>query len=300
METRAKPKEVLIFILKCTIIHALTYWVFGIVFSNIFSYKALFEAEVVRDYMRSYDDGHLLIGALSQILRGALFGLVFWPLRNFFTEKKLGWLYMWGILVIVGIINTPAASPSSIEGVLYSKLPIWYHGIGLPEVTLQTLAFSLILVAWERKRLAALSGNAKPARPASAVALAATFSLMIGAFGYMGYAVSAIAGALLSGVTIDFKAASADMSQQIVFFVAFAFNFGLSFLVGLLKEKIRIHLVLLLCGFVAIDVIVPFVYSAIFYGAPFEIWFALLLGSVPGIIVGLCNYFMFYRTVKAG
>jgi hypothetical protein len=298
MDNIIKPKEFFIFVFKCMVIHALTYWILGIIFSNLFDYKKLFETEIIRDYMKSYDSGHLIYGALSQVIRGVLFGIVFWPFRAFLIGKKFGWLYMWGVLVIVGIINTPAASPSSIEGVLYTKVPLWYHFLGLPEVVIQTLLFSILLLKWDRKRMDVLNGVKQ--RPASKMLTTATYSLVIGSFGYMTYALTAIAGAFLSGVTIDFKAASADMSQQIVFVVAFVFNFGLSFAIGTMKEKIRIPIILLFIGFIALDIIVPYIYSWLFYGGPFEIWFALLLGIVPGAIVALSNYLLFYKNLKTG
>ncbi|MEJ2195355.1 MAG: hypothetical protein P8X73_10935 [Ignavibacteriaceae bacterium] len=51
-----------------------------------------------------------------------------------------------------GILSTPAAAPCSVEGLLYSKLLIWYHLIGLPEILLQTLTFSLVLTCWMRRK----------------------------------------------------------------------------------------------------------------------------------------------------
>ena len=61
------------------------------------------------------------------------------------------WLILWGLLVTIGILSTPAAAPSSIEGMVYTRVPMWYHLLGLPEVVLQTLAFSIWLVWWERQ-----------------------------------------------------------------------------------------------------------------------------------------------------
>lgn len=44
------------------------------------------------------------------------------------------------------------AAPGSIEGFIYTKLPLWYHLGYLPDILLQTLAFSVLLFTWERKR----------------------------------------------------------------------------------------------------------------------------------------------------
>lgn len=41
--------------------------------------------------------------------------------------------------------------PCSIEGVLNTRLPLWYHLIGLLEILLQILTFSIWLVWWEHQ-----------------------------------------------------------------------------------------------------------------------------------------------------
>jgi hypothetical protein len=47
-----------------------------------------------------------------------------------------------------------------MEGVIYSRLPFWYHLIGIPELFLQTLAFFWVAYApvagnlfWEHSRV---------------------------------------------------------------------------------------------------------------------------------------------------
>ena len=55
-----------------------------------------------------------------------------------------------GLLVGVGILSTYAAGPSSVEGVIYTELPLKYHVFGIPEVFGQALAFSMCLVGWYR------------------------------------------------------------------------------------------------------------------------------------------------------
>lgn len=54
-------------------------------------------------------------------------------------------------MVGIGILSTYAAAPGSIEGVLYTKIPVSDLVMGNFEVVGQTLAFSLILVFWTRR-----------------------------------------------------------------------------------------------------------------------------------------------------
>ena len=45
-------KEFLIFAGKVVLIHTATYFVFGLIMSNVFDYGRIFQQEVIRDYMR--------------------------------------------------------------------------------------------------------------------------------------------------------------------------------------------------------------------------------------------------------
>ncbi|HKZ89344.1 MAG TPA: hypothetical protein VJ300_03700 [Thermoplasmata archaeon] len=54
------------------------------------------------------------------------------------------------------------AVPGSIEGLVYTKLPLWFRAISLPEILLQTQAFSWLLVRWDR-RTAARAPRPSPA-----------------------------------------------------------------------------------------------------------------------------------------
>jgi hypothetical protein len=89
-----------------------------------------------------------MVGPLFQPLRGILFALVFYPLRGSLFNRKYGWLTIWGLLVIIGIFSTYGPAPASIEGLLYTQVPLWAHLRGLPEVLLQSLAYSLVLFYW--------------------------------------------------------------------------------------------------------------------------------------------------------
>ncbi len=51
----------------------------------------------------------------------------------------------------VGILSTYAAATGSVEGLLYTRLPLAYHLFGLPEVVGQAGAFSAVLVGWHRR-----------------------------------------------------------------------------------------------------------------------------------------------------
>lgn len=98
-----------------------------------------------------------MAGSLFQPTPGLLFAVVFYLLREVFFGRENGWLILWLVLVVVGIFSTFGPTPSSIEGLVYTNLPLWSHYFGLPEVLLQLLLLSVILFYWvnhpERRRL---------------------------------------------------------------------------------------------------------------------------------------------------
>lgn len=143
-------KEKRNFILKVTIAHVLTYIVCGMVFSQIFGYQNSLSDAGMRD-MNSIIVGH---APLFQIIRGLLFAIVLWMIRDVFMNKKYGWLKLWIILIILGIFNTPGTAPGSIEGFIYllpSNEPLSLQIGGMMEILIQTLIFSII-VTFKRKK----------------------------------------------------------------------------------------------------------------------------------------------------
>jgi hypothetical protein len=95
-------------------------------------------------------------------LRGFLFGIVFYALREHIFPHKRGWLTLWLVLAVVGILSPFGAAPSSIEGMLYTVLPAWFHLAGFPEVFLQAGALAFLTHYWvnhpEKKWLGWLLG----------------------------------------------------------------------------------------------------------------------------------------------
>jgi len=81
-------------------------------------------------------------------VRGILFALAFYPLRVNLFQRKYGWLMMWGLLVVLGIFSTYGPTPGSIEGLLYTQVPLASHLRGLPEVLIQSFVYALVLHAW--------------------------------------------------------------------------------------------------------------------------------------------------------
>ena len=135
-------------VLKTIVVHTITYFIMGLLASTILDYSAWYAGETLRGFMRQTSDPMVMAGPLLQPIRGFLFAAVFYLLRDALFGKKNGWLIMWAVLVIVGILSPFGPSPGSIEGMIYTVLPFSMHLKGWPEVILQALFFSLLLTYW--------------------------------------------------------------------------------------------------------------------------------------------------------
>jgi hypothetical protein len=115
---------------------------------TLLDYTSKYADPSVANLMRQTSDPLVAGGPLFQVLRGVLFGLVFYALREIVIVRKNGWLVLWLVLVIVGIISPFGAAPSSIEGMVYTHLPMWFHIAGLPEVLIQAFLLAFLTHHW--------------------------------------------------------------------------------------------------------------------------------------------------------
>jgi len=135
-------------IIKTIVSHTVTYFIMGLLASLIFDYGRLYAETSLNLLMRQTSDPLVMAGPLFQPIRGILFGLVFFLLRDILFKRQNGWLVMLLVLVVVGIISPFGPTPGSIEGMIYTIVPIGTQLIGLPEVLLQALILSGVLFYW--------------------------------------------------------------------------------------------------------------------------------------------------------
>jgi hypothetical protein len=139
-------------VIKTVVTHAVTYFLMGWLASWLFDYATFYAESGLNCMMRQLTDPIVMAGPLFQPLRGILFGLVFWLLREPFFGQKRGWLVMWVTLAVLGILGTFGPTPGSLEGMFFTVFPLSVHLKGLPEVLLQSLLMSLILFYWVNRR----------------------------------------------------------------------------------------------------------------------------------------------------
>jgi len=141
--------------IKTTQVHTVTYFLVGLLSFLIFDYATRYADPSVAAALRPTDHPLVKAGPLFQVLRGFLLGIVFYAMRDLVFTPRRGWLILWLVLLVVGILSPFSSAPGSIEGIVYSTLPLWFHLMSLPELLVQSflLAFgSHYLVNHAEKR----------------------------------------------------------------------------------------------------------------------------------------------------
>lgn len=131
------------FVIKAAVAHFVTYLICGMVFSTLFHYKTLFELGNAKYFMRDFYGNSSLLGPFAQFFRGLLIGGTLLILKDNLLKEKRAWLSLWILFASLGIVCTPAPAPVSIEGIIYSQLPLEFHLKTAPEILVQTLVFSI-------------------------------------------------------------------------------------------------------------------------------------------------------------
>ena len=141
------------YLFRFSLVHVIIYVFIALLFRNYLNYNEQFTSSVLYNNFRNIDSTIMRFAPLFQLGRGLFLGLIIYPVYNCIIGVKYGWLRLFALLWGLSLIGSVAATPGSIEGFIYTKTPIMEHLLGLPEVTLQTMLFSLIFVSWEKRRL---------------------------------------------------------------------------------------------------------------------------------------------------
>ncbi len=133
-------------IVKTCIVHTLTYTMIGIFAFNVLNYTEAFSSGALASFMRPTSHPLIKAGPMLQPIRGLIFALAFFPLRDSFFGKRNGWLTLWWTLIALGILSTFGPSPASIEGMIYTVIPT--RITSYIEIVPQAFLLSAILFYW--------------------------------------------------------------------------------------------------------------------------------------------------------
>ena len=133
---------------KTIVVHTVTYFVVGILAFWLLDYPRQYARPDMAGVMRQTSDPLVMAGPLFQPLRGLVFALAIYPLREIVFTKPHGWLVLWWLFVALGIVSTFGPAPGSIEGLIYTVISVPRQLLGLVEVLLQTLLLAFGVVYW--------------------------------------------------------------------------------------------------------------------------------------------------------
>jgi hypothetical protein len=265
-------KEKIKFIIKVMIAHFISYLICGFVFANLFNYKELFELGNVQYYMKDAYGNSSLIGPFVQILRGGIIGAILLILKDNVLQKKHSWLYLWIIFAGLGIICTPAASPVSIEGIVYSQLPLEFHLKTAPEIFTQTLLFSV----W-------VTGKFKINVPDKY-----KHPIIVTLISGVGFSVSGIILALV--LSVDVMTSASDPFAFIVMFVSLAIVF---FMTKLYVSKRKVWMAVIYYAVCYLTLAgLPTIYNYL-TNSLLKSPLSLIFSGLPVVVIGI--YFFFQR-----
>lgn len=131
--------------------HMITYFIMGIIASSLLDYKEAFANPPLSYLMRPIDSSWVAIGPVLQIFRGLVFSIALWFFKDIFLFKEYGWAKLWLLIIGLSILSATGPTPGSIEGFIYTKIPVLSQIKGYFEVLPQTLLFSLFVFYWYKR-----------------------------------------------------------------------------------------------------------------------------------------------------
>jgi hypothetical protein len=137
-----------VFAWRMTALHMITYFIAGLLAVNLMDYETLFRSGGLQHYMQPTDAPVVALGPSLQWIRGVIFALVLWPFRDIILSPERGWLKLWGLFVGLGILATFGPALGSVDGVIYTKIPVEIQFRALPELIFQSLMLSVGLWWW--------------------------------------------------------------------------------------------------------------------------------------------------------
>ena len=126
--------------------HTITYFFMGALAAHFLQYAEEFAKP--GSGMRPLTDPMVMAGPLFQPLRGLIFASVFFPLREVLFGRRNGWLLIGWMLIAIGILGTFGPASGSLEGMIYTPVPILGQLRGWLEVVPQALLLSALLYYW--------------------------------------------------------------------------------------------------------------------------------------------------------
>lgn len=131
-------------------VHVITYFFIGLIAMNVLNYGMIFSSGNLKSFMKPVDSPWVALGPSLQVFRGLIFAFVLWPFKSIFLEKNRGWLKLWGLFIGLSILSTFGPALGSIDGLIYTTIPIKDQLLFLPELLTQSFLLSFLICFWDR------------------------------------------------------------------------------------------------------------------------------------------------------
>jgi hypothetical protein len=148
--------EAIVFIWRVTAMHVITYFIIGMISMNIFDYQYLFTSNEVGAIMKPVTSKWVALAPGLQVIGGLFLGIVLWPFKSVILSGN-GWFKLWLLFIGLSILFTFGPAIGSIDGMLYTKVPVRLHLTFLPELLVQALLLSAGIYYWYQKPSKALT-----------------------------------------------------------------------------------------------------------------------------------------------
>lgn len=151
---QSQKKEIATFIWRVVSTHTIAYFIAGIFAVIFMEYKNHFGADIMSSIMRPFDSSWVALGAALQIFRGIIIALVLLPFKKALISKN-GWIKLIGLILGLSYLSTLGPTFGSFEGYIFTKIPLQYHLLGIPEALIYIILFSLSFYLWYKKPIKA-------------------------------------------------------------------------------------------------------------------------------------------------
>lgn len=114
-------------------------------------YSPIWDTGALSAIMRPMNSPWVALGPALQSINAFAMALILFPLRSIILGQKNGRAILFSLIAGFSIFVPQAPAPGSFEGLIYTKLSVFEHLIGLPEILIFSFLFSFGLYHWYKK-----------------------------------------------------------------------------------------------------------------------------------------------------
>lgn len=148
MDTISNPKrENGIFIWRIAALHTIAYFIAGLFAVRFMNYSAEFGSETMANIMLPVDHWQVAVGLGLQPIRGVIIALVLLPIKKIIIADK-GWIKLAFLILGLSFLSTIWPAIGSFDGYIFTKVPLKYHLLAIPETVIYIFLFTSFLSGW--------------------------------------------------------------------------------------------------------------------------------------------------------